>query len=137
MKAIRVVMISCAFTFLTAPLFAQVNPQLLNKNQVSSVDCEKNLIFDPVFFSVRGQEFFQKWSNHCPLPDQKDALEKQQLREQWEEFLGIDVFYPYFKVKQVEKYVQDKTKVDFFKFKGKTDFDEPSHSVKYIFRKRF
>jgi hypothetical protein len=69
--------------------------------------------------------------------DERDRNEKQRLREEWEEFLGIDVFYPYYKTKEVQKYVQDKTRVEFFKFRGRAEFEEGSSSVRYIFKKRF
>ena len=68
----------------------------------------------------------------------KKSEEKEQLREEWKEFLGIDVFYPYYKVKEVQKAVANKTTVKFFDFKGKAEFwDEDTKSLKYIFKKKF
>ena len=119
-------------------LFAQCNAELLCKEVPSSYT--KNLFFSPHFFAIRGAELFERWFNKKPLPSARminRGSDPTELREEWQEFLGIDVFYPYYKVKDIEKDVQDKTKVDFFKFKGKAEFETGSSSFKYIFKKKF
>jgi hypothetical protein len=63
--------------------------------------------------------------------------EKVQLRRQWQDLLGVDVFMPYFKVKEAEEYLTDKTKVTVFDFRGKAHFNESKKQVEYIFKKRF
>lgn len=65
--------------------------------------------------------------------DEKE--EKRILRERWKEFLGIDVFYPYFKAKEVEDWVSEKASVEFFNIKGKPKFEKDR--IEYIFKMRF
>jgi len=61
--------------------------------------------------------------------------EKRILREKWKKLLGLDIFYPYFKAKEVEDWVKDKASVRFFKIKGRPKFDD--NQVKYIFKVKF
>ncbi len=63
--------------------------------------------------------------------------ERKKIREEWKEFLGLDVFYPYFKAQEIEEYVKNKTSVKLFNLKGKPEFNRESKSVKYIFKSRF
>jgi hypothetical protein len=61
--------------------------------------------------------------------------EKEVLREQWQKFLGIDIWYPYFKAKEVEDWISDKTKVELFHFKGRIRLE--NNQVKYTFKAQF
>lgn len=61
--------------------------------------------------------------------------EKKLLREQWQKFLGIDIWYPYFKAKEIEDWISDKTKVELFHFKGRVRFE--NNQVKYTFKAQF
>lgn len=63
--------------------------------------------------------------------------ERKKIREEWKEFLGLDVFYPYFKAQEIEEYVQKKASVKLFNLKGKPEFNKDSKSVKYIFKSKF
>ena len=63
--------------------------------------------------------------------------EKAMLRRQWQELLGVDIFMPYFKVKEAEEIVSNKTKVTLFSMRGKAHFDESKKRVEYIFKKKF
>jgi len=65
--------------------------------------------------------------------DEKE--EKRILREKWKELLKIDIFYPYFKAKEVEDWISDKARVEFFKIKGRPKFDD--NQIKYIFKVKF
>lgn len=79
---------------------------------------------------------FSEWLNAKPQDKQMDEkVEKIVLREQWERTLGFDVFYPYFKAKELESRVSEKASVRVFKLKGKPEVKE--NSVKYIFRIKF
>ncbi|GEM_PF-3256902 len=68
-----------------------------------------------------------------------DNLEKNKerilLREQWQKILGIDIWYPYFKAKEVEDWIGEKTKVELFHFKGRMRFE--NNQIKYTFKMRF
>ena len=61
--------------------------------------------------------------------------EKRILREKWKELLKIDIFYPYFKAKEIEHWVSDKAKVEFFNLRGRPKFDDDH--IKYIFKMNF
>ena len=79
---------------------------------------------------------FSDWVN--AQPDNKpvnDAAEKMLIREQWERNIGIDIFYPYFKAKEVEKKVSEKASIRIFKVRGKPEFK--TNEAKYIFSIKF
>ena len=79
---------------------------------------------------------FSEWVNTKPSGNTNDETgEKLILREQWENQLGIDVFYPYFKAKELETKVREKTSVRVFKIKGKPEFK--SDEAKYTFTIKF
>ena len=65
--------------------------------------------------------------------DEKE--EKRILREEWKRLLGIDIFYPYFKAKEVEDWVSQKATIEFFNIKGRPKFE--NDQIKYIFKARF
>lgn len=90
--------------------------------------------------ALKNQDHFIYWSwlnskSFVARFDQDD--EKAKLRNQWQELLGVDVFMPYFKVKEAEEMVSNKTKVTLFSMKGKAHFNESKKQVEYIFKKRF
>ncbi len=79
---------------------------------------------------------FSEWVNTKPCSNANDeAREKIVLREQWERQLGIDIFYPYFKAKELETKVREKTSVRLFKIKGKPEFK--NNEAKYTFTIKF
>jgi len=79
---------------------------------------------------------FSEWVNTKPCGNTNDeATEKIVLREQWEKQLGIDIFYPYFKAKELETKVREKTSVRVFKMRGKSEFK--SNEAKYTFTIKF
>jgi hypothetical protein len=61
--------------------------------------------------------------------------EKKILREGWREWLGIDIYFPYFKAKEVEDKVCDKFKVKIFKLHGRPKFED--NQFKYTFTSKF
>lgn len=58
--------------------------------------------------------------------------QKEQIRKQWQDFLGFDAFYPIFKAQEI---VAEKTKTNILDFHGKADVS--SGKVKYIFKRSF
>ena len=79
---------------------------------------------------------FSEWVNKepCSKPVDENA-EKMILREQWARNIGVDIFYPYFKAKELESKVKEKTSVRVFKLKGKPEFK--SNEAKYTFTIKF
>lgn len=79
---------------------------------------------------------FSEWVNtqsrNKPIDENK---EKIILREQWERNIGIDVFYPYFKAKEIESKVKEKSSVRVMKLRGKPEFK--SDEAKYTFTIKF
>jgi len=79
---------------------------------------------------------FSEWVNIQPSNRPIDEnVEKIILREQWERNIGIDIFYPYFKAKELESKVREKTSVRVFKMRGKSEFK--NNEAKYTFSIKF
>jgi hypothetical protein len=79
---------------------------------------------------------FSEWMNAQPgnKPTDENA-EKILIREQWKRNIGIDIFYPYFKAKELESKVREKSSIRVFKLKGKPQFK--SDEARYIFSVKF
>jgi len=60
---------------------------------------------------------------------------KKILRKKWKEWLGIDIFYPYFKAKEIEDWVKDKCSIKLFKMKGRPKFEKDRFT--YTFKTKF
>lgn len=58
-----------------------------------------------------------------------------EVRRQWQEFLGFDVWYPYYKEKEIEGWVRQKFRVRIFRLKGEPQFN--SKGFTYIFKSIF
>ncbi|MDP2911947.1 MAG: hypothetical protein Q8N76_06430 [Candidatus Omnitrophota bacterium] len=79
---------------------------------------------------------FSEWVNIAPSDKQIDeSTERIVIREQWERNLGIDIFSPYFKAKELESKMREKTSVRVLKLKGKAEFK--NNEAKYIFKLKF
>jgi len=79
---------------------------------------------------------FSEWVNIQPSNKPIDEnAEKIILRDQWERAIGIDIFYPYFKAKELESKVREKTSVRVLKMRGKSEFK--SNEAKYTFFIKF
>lgn len=127
---------------LAAPLFAQIPisytekmPMLLKTEPVM----EKNLyLIKAISVSVGeapNQKSFLSFINESIRAAIDEREEKRLLRQQWQELLRMDIFYPYFKAKEVEEWVSQKASVKFFNLKGKPEFS--NNQIKYMFRIRF
>lgn len=67
--------------------------------------------------------------------DDKYTDDRQILREKWREFLGFDLFYLYFKAKNVENWVKEKLSVRLFNMKGRPQFKK--NKIMYVFKATF
>ncbi|MDP1852920.1 MAG: hypothetical protein Q8L26_01745 [Candidatus Omnitrophota bacterium] len=81
-------------------------------------------------------DFINKKAYADPVEDKED---KKKLREKWEELTGVDVFYPYFKAKEIEDWVSEKFKVRLFNMKGRMKFDDnkSNANIIYVFSIKF
>lgn len=61
--------------------------------------------------------------------------EKELLRQAWKEAFGIDVWYPYYKAKKIERWVKKRLSIRIFKFKGEPEFqrDQVLYTLKSVF----
>ena len=91
-------------------------------------------------FALDNQNHYIYWSwlnSESFVKSKNEDVDRKLLRRQWQDLLGVDVFMPYFKVKEAEDFIADKTKVTLFNMKGKAHFNESRKQVEYIFKKRF
>jgi hypothetical protein len=61
--------------------------------------------------------------------------EKKILRAEWERTLSIDVWYPYYKAKELENWISDRFSIEVFKMKGRTQCE--NNECKYTFTTKF
>ncbi|MCM8789774.1 MAG: hypothetical protein NC916_01970 [Candidatus Omnitrophica bacterium] len=61
--------------------------------------------------------------------------EEKLLREQWKKAFGIDVWYPYYKAKKIERWVKKKLSIRLFKLKGEPQFARDQ--LLYVFSVKF
>jgi hypothetical protein len=97
---------------------------------------DKGSVPDTAFAQEEKSNCFLEFINKKAYADtinEKD--EKKILREKWRKLLRVDIFYPYFRAKQVEEWVRDKASVDFFDLKGRPKFE--NNQIKYIFKAKF
>ena len=132
---------------LIIPLYAQPSKELCKENisnstliQQSVTNYLKNERYEPVVpqknkFSII--RLFKSKAFAAEKNTRTTDYDRNKIREEWSEFLGLDVFYPYFKAKEIEDYVQQKSAVKLFNLKGKAEFSKDYHGVKYIFKRKF
>lgn len=76
------------------------------------------------------------WLNHYAFADEMDGKSsREKLRSQWKNLLGVDIFLPYFKAKEMETWVKEKAQTSFFKMKGEPEFN--TNRLDYIFKVKF
>lgn len=61
--------------------------------------------------------------------------EKEAIRQEWKEAFGVDVWYPYYKAKDVEKWVKKRFSIKVFKFKGEPEFKK--NEILYTLKTKF
>jgi hypothetical protein len=61
--------------------------------------------------------------------------EEKIIREEWRKAFGMDVWRPYYKAKEVEKWVKKKFSVKVFKLKGEPAFEK--NQFTYTFKTKF
>jgi hypothetical protein len=61
--------------------------------------------------------------------------EREEIRAQWEETLGIDVWFPYYKAKEIENTICEKASIKIHRLKGKPKWE--GNRILYIFKLSF
>jgi hypothetical protein len=126
------------------PLYAQIDKDLCNEKKPASClfnesvnDYLKNERYNSDTPSKKEFSIIQLFKSKAFATPQNPDADRKKIREEWKELLGLDVFYPYFKAKEVENYVQQKSAVKLFNLHGKAEFNQESKGLKYIFKKKF
>lgn len=119
-------------------LFAQVSkPEvsgvLLRTD--SSPQSSQNNPYLAQTISKEHQKIYLAFINNKNRHVRNEDNDKKILRKKWQELLGMDIFYPYFKMREMEDWVSEKASVQVFKMKGKPRFE--NNQVKYIFKIKF
>jgi len=66
----------------------------------------------------------------------KPKVDKEKmLREEWKKTFGVDVWYPYYKAKDVERWVKKRLSVKVFKLKGEPQFE--NNQIIYSLKAKF
>ena len=69
------------------------------------------------------------------LYNKPKVSEKEMIRAEWKKAFGVDVWYPYYKTKEIEDWVSERVSIKVFKMKGKPKFE--NGQIKYTFLTRF
>jgi hypothetical protein len=91
---------------------------------------------DPLSPKEQARKFFVSFFNstaYAAVTYKND--DRDQLREEWKQLLGLDVFQPYYQAKEVEEWVGEKTSVKVFHMKGRAKFN--SNQIQYTFNVKF
>jgi len=67
--------------------------------------------------------------------EDKYLNDKVVLRKRWKEFFGVDIFYLYFKAKELEDWVKDYFSAHLFGMKGRPQFRKDK--MLYVFKRTF
>ena len=125
----KILILICVLA-LTLPLYAQEAENPPN-NHSTDIEAQAALPDQPEDMENSFWEFVDKKAYAAAV----DEKEKKILREEWKKLLGVDIFYPYFKAKEVEGWVSDKASLEFFKIRGRPKFQ--NNQIKYIFKVKF
>lgn len=125
---------------LVMPLYAQ--EEAGNNKAESTVEAvpasEGQVSEDSISDSTEDKEGFS-FSNFLNTKAYAAPLDKKEerriLRRRWEELIGVDIFYPYFKAKEVEDWASEKASVEILKIKGRPKFEDDQ--IKYTFQIKF
>ena len=83
------------------------------------------------------RSFFDLFNKEAYAANIEKREEKKILRQKWEELTGVDIFYPYFKAKEIENWVSEKFKVKLFKMQGRLKLSGENNQVRYAFSVKF
>lgn len=146
--ASRVICVILCLSYLVVPLFAQTSiitlqeqPQLLPQENNSSTNYlplpeintieikhpEKEPQAKPIL-KVNSKIFKSLYNK--PKID-----EKKRIRQEWQKAFGFDVWYPYYKAKDIENWISDRVSIKIFKMKGRAKFE--NKQFKYVFETKF
>ena len=141
-RAIKQIILFISIISLSFPLYTQEGIKDTSKvpsaplKPPSVVEVQKEEVTVLTSEEATSTSSFLNWINtkaYAASTNQED--EKTILRKGWEQMLGVDIFYPYFKGKEVEAWLKEKASIKLFDIKGKPEFDDDQ--IKYIFKVKF
>lgn len=129
----------CLTLCITTSLFAEDTPKQ-NKSLPQPDAATQNTAFAEETKPVKEEKKSSDRSfwNIINAPVYASPIErddKKAIRQRWQELLGTDIFYAYFKAKEAEDWVKEKASIQIFNVKGKPEFRKDE--VKYIFKVKF
>lgn len=119
-------------------LFAQNKSDSSSKNKKDNYLSEETSFYKHAYSGQKKNIFisFGDWLNSTAYAASVIQLNaKKQIRQEWKDFFGVDVFLPYFEYKQAEEKVREKTSVKVFKLKGCAEIS--ADKIEYTFRIKF
>ncbi len=126
----KILILVCVLA-LALPLYAQ-ETEIPPNNHSTDIEAQAALPDQSEDMENSFWEFVDKKAYAATINEKE---EKKILREEWKKLLGVDIFYPYFKAKEVEDWVSDKASVEIFDIKGRPKFE--NNQIKYIFKVKF
>ena len=69
------------------------------------------------------------------LYNKPHVSEKKKIRASWKKTIGVDVWYPYYKTKDIEDWIKERFSVKVFGLKGKPQFEK--NQIIYVFKSKF
>ncbi len=137
--AARNILILVGILTLAIPLNAQneTGDNINNVREAQSTKIESALEKQPIVSHKKKQtRAFSDFLNKKAYAANIDKREEKRiLREKWKKLLGVDIFYPYFKAKEMEGWIKDKASIKIFKLKGRPKFE--NNQIKYTFKVEF
>jgi len=95
-------------------------------------DPEPTEIYDVVEEIIPTVDPIEEWEAKS---DEEKEHDSEEIREQWKEALGYDIWSPYFIVKGLEKKLQQYFSIEFYNFKSKIEINKGN--IEVVFRNRF
>ena len=135
-----ILILVCVLT-LTIPLYAQGEVDL-NQEVKPSIEAEAPQDENPTEATrpvppkkKTTNAFFDFINRKAYAAKIDENEEKKILREKWKKLLGIDIFYPYFKAKEVEDWVSEKVSIRIFNMRGRPKLEK--NKITYTFKVNF
>lgn len=69
------------------------------------------------------------------INNRQSQKKEEDLRKEWQEFLGLDIFYPYYKAKKAESWFSDRLQVEIFNLTGRPQLEK--NQAAYNFKVEF
>jgi len=120
-------------------IFAQNKSDTPDKNKKDSYIRQETSFYNHKYPSNQKRNIFISfgdWLNNAAYAESaKRHNDRKLIRQEWKDFFGVDVFYPYFKYKETEDKIKEKTSVRIFKMKGRAELS--TDNIGYTFKIKF